>query len=121
MIKITDIDRKYGTYCPYRNLSSKGEMRQVLKEKPAFIDDSFGTEITTKEMKEFANENDLYFGETVLKEGTGAPQTYNGRPNIIQIVAKNQRAFNQVANAMTEKELGLALGYIDLKVFPLAL
>ena len=117
MIKITDIDKKFGTYNQYKELSMREEMEQVLKEKPAFMDDSWGTDITKAEMVRFADENNLYYDETVLREGTGAPQTYKGRPNAIKIVAKNKKAFNRVANADTKKELGLALGYIDLNSF----
>ena len=110
--KATKMDEGYGTYNPYKGLTMQQEMKRVLKEKPAMIDDSFGGDIKKSEMVKFAKDNNLYYGEGIMKTGS---QTYNGKPNLIRVVAKDKAAFDAVINAKNPYEEGLALGYKDLR------
>lgn len=70
------------------------ELAQVLKDKPAFLNDF----IPEEDLRKFADDNDL-----VYMEGDGR-----------EVVAKTADDAMRVIDAEDQRELGLALGYEDL-------
>lgn len=80
--------------------SDQWELEQVLKDKPAFLNNG---NISNEEVMAFADKHNLYTTTT----GDGD-----------MIVAKNEAAANRVIDAIEkqggQRDLGLALGYTDL-------
>lgn len=81
------------------------EMMQVLKDKPAYIQ---GGGVTTHELLDFARKNKLVVG------------VWRGVGDVVSdralVVAKNKKLLDRVLNSRTHRELGLALGYLDIGV-----